>query len=85
MRPGPSISEMQQAARWTMRMDIKYGTAYYKNIPATSCTLDWGSLRSTVHLRLRPRPSALTPPMIGVRCLRTRSTQTTGKRCAPLS
>lgn len=45
MRPGPSIPEMNDAGRWSARMDIRYGPRLFKDIPMTSCSLDWGELK----------------------------------------
>ena len=44
MRPGPTLEELSRPLRWSMRMDIKYGTEWVRDVPCSGCSLDWGEL-----------------------------------------
>ena len=44
MRPGPTLEVLSRPLRWGMRMDIKYGTEWVRDVPCSGCSLDWGEL-----------------------------------------
>ena len=45
MRPGPSLFDMAQPARWRVRMDVRYGgKIQWRDLPVYNVQLDWGKL-----------------------------------------
>lgn len=45
MRPGPSLFDMAQPARWRVRVDVRYGGRIVaRDLPVYNVTLDWGKM-----------------------------------------
>lgn len=45
MRPGPSLFDMAQPARWRVRVDVRYGGKIeWRDLPVYNVQLDWGKL-----------------------------------------